>query len=112
MRVSGDCPRGLMVCFRSVMLTKPQVFLGSTRSRHQRSDGDCVLRLGTPVASTRSQMRHTIRPLGQSPLPGARIGLLLRLTPMGNRRTMSVRKERKERKASSSKRQMIDRDLV
>jgi hypothetical protein len=40
---------------------------------------------------------HASRPNGQSPLPGL-VAPLLRLTPMGNRRTRSVKKERKERK--------------
>ena len=36
---------------KSIMVTKPQVCLTSKRSRHQRSDGDCALSLGTSVAS-------------------------------------------------------------
>jgi len=47
----GDCPGGLIVLDKSIMVTKPQVCLASKRSRHQRSDGDCALSLGISVAS-------------------------------------------------------------
>jgi hypothetical protein len=39
------------VRFKSIMVSKPQVCLASKLSRHQRSDGDCALRLSTPVSS-------------------------------------------------------------
>jgi hypothetical protein len=52
MRVgSGDYPRGLMVCFRSIIGTKPRMSLSSKPGRHQHSDGDCAFWLGTSVVS-------------------------------------------------------------
>jgi hypothetical protein len=65
------------VCFKAVMISKPQSYLASKRSRHQRSDGDCALSLGTPVASISGHVSHTIWPHGQSPLPESRLRLLL-----------------------------------
>jgi hypothetical protein len=52
------------VCFKAIMISKPQSYLSSKRSRHQRSDGDCALSLGTPVASTNGHVGHTVRPYG------------------------------------------------
>src|SRR3984885_13106717 len=53
-----------MVCFKAIMISKPQSYLASKRSRHQRSDGDCTLSLGTPVASRNGHVGHNVRPDG------------------------------------------------
>ena len=63
-------PNGVL---KAIMISKPQSYLASKRSRHQRSDGDCALSLGTPVASRNGHVGHTIWPHGQSPLPESRI---------------------------------------
>jgi hypothetical protein len=64
------------------MVTKPQMWLASKRSRHQRSDGDCALSLGTSVASRKRSGRHTINPHGQSPLPDS-VNMSGRVVPDG-----------------------------
>jgi hypothetical protein len=46
------------------VVSKRQMCLTSKRSRHQRSNGDCALRLGTPVPSRQRLMGYTIRPHG------------------------------------------------
>ena len=78
------------MCCKAIMISKTQPYLASTRSRHQRLDGDCALSLGTPVASRNGHIEHTIRPhgsgsrrtsTGEPDLP------FLRLTRMGSCRT-------------------------
>jgi hypothetical protein len=46
--------------FKAIMISKPQSYLASKRSRHQRSDGDCTLSLGTPVASRNGHVGTTL----------------------------------------------------
>jgi hypothetical protein len=47
---------------KAIMISKPQSYLASKRSRHQRSDGDCALSLGSPVASRNGHVGRTVRP--------------------------------------------------
>jgi hypothetical protein len=53
-----------MARFKAIMISKPQSYLASKRSRHQRSDGDCALSVGTPVASRNGHLGHAIWPQG------------------------------------------------
>ena len=57
------------MCLNPFLVSKLQVRLAPKPSRHQRSDGDCALRLGTPVAPRHGRVGYTVRPHGQSPLP-------------------------------------------
>ena len=65
-----------------IILTKGQVYLNSTRSRHPSVNGDCVLRLATPVASisarfkAHGQASWTVAATGGQPRvpPGVRTG--------------------------------------
>ena len=75
---SGDCLWGRMVCFKAIMISKPQSCLASKRSRHQRSDGDCALRLGTPRRfEKRSRWAHRLASWTVASTGEPRIRLLL-----------------------------------
>jgi len=51
---SGDCPTMPCDVVGCIVLPKGLVRPGSTRNRHQRSDGDCALSLGTHAASKKA----------------------------------------------------------